>query len=201
VLLGSGDREKPLLYYAAAANVANYFFMLRDHPADSTWLSTESTACGSPVLCLNSLLPILTSANPSPTDLANHKGWYLGLRATEQVVTSAITIFGTVTFSTHTPEAPRAGVCTSRLGDARVYNISYLNASSQNGTNNRDELLPPDTGLPPSPVAGMVDINGEDTAFCIGCGSSSSIEAEEPSVPAGSVPTQPKGRVYWYIQR
>jgi type IV pilus assembly protein PilY1 len=201
VLLGSGDREKPLLYYAAAANVSNYFFMLRDRPSDSTWLSTESTNCSSSVLCLDSLLPILTSANPSQTDLASHKGWYVGLRATEQVVTSAITIFGTVTFSTHTPDAPQAGVCTSRLGDARVYNISYLNASSQNGTNNRDQTLPPDTGLPPSPVAGMVDINGEDTAFCIGCGSSSSIEAEEPPLPAGSIPSYPKGRVYWYIER
>jgi type IV pilus assembly protein PilY1 len=201
VLLGSGDREKPLLYYTAAANVSNYFFMLRDRPGDSTWFSTESSTCGSALLCLDSLLPILTSANPAQTDLANHKGWYLGLRATEQVVTSAITIFGTVTFSTHTPDVPRAGVCTSRLGAARVYNLSYLNASSQNGTNNRDEVLPPDTGLPPSPVAGMVNLDGEDTAFCIGCGSTSSIEAEEPPLPAGSVPSYPKGRVYWYIQR
>jgi type IV pilus assembly protein PilY1 len=201
VLLGSGDREKPLLYYAAAASVSNYFFMLRDHPGDSTWLATESSTCGSSVLCLDSLLPILTSANPSQTDLASHKGWYLGLRAAEQVVTSAITIFGTVTFSTHTPDLPQAGVCTSRLGTARVYNISYLSASSQNGTNNRDEVLPPDTGLPPSPVAGMVNIDGQDTAFCIGCGSTSSIEAEEPPLPAGSVPSYPKGRVYWYIQR
>lgn len=201
VLLGSGDREKPLLYYAAAAGVSNYFFMLRDHPSDSTWLATESTTCGSAVLCLDSLLPILTSANPAQTDLASHKGWYLGLHPTEQVVTSAITIFGTVTFSSHTPDVGLAGVCTSRLGTARVYNISYLNASSQNGTNNRDEELPPDTGLPPSPVAGMVNLDGEDTAFCIGCGSTSSIEAEEPLLPAGSVPSYPKGRVYWYIQR
>jgi type IV pilus assembly protein PilY1 len=201
VLLGSGDREKPLLYYAAAANVSNYFFMLRDHPSDGTWLSTESGTCGTAVLCLDSLLPILTAGNPSPTDLANKKGWYLGLRPTEQVVTSAITIFGTVNFSTHTPDAPQAGVCTSRLGDARVYNISYVNASSQNGTDNRDQLLPPDTGLPPSPVAGMVDLNGDDTGFCIGCGSTSSIEAEEPSPPAGTIPSYPKGRVYWYIQR
>lgn len=201
VLLGSGDREKPLLYYTAAASVTNYFFMLRDRPSDSTWLATQSSTCGTPVLCLDSLLAITTSANPSQADLANRKGWYLGLRAAEQVVTSAITIFGTVTFSTHTPDVPRVGVCSSRLGVARVYNISYLNAASQNGTPDRSEELPPDTGLPPSPVAGMVDLNGHDTAFCIGCGSTSSIEAEEPPLPAGSVPSYPKGRVYWYIQR
>jgi type IV pilus assembly protein PilY1 len=201
VLLGSGDREKPLLYYALAASVTNYFFMLRDRPSDSTWLAAESTTCGGAVLCLDSLLAITTSANPTPTALAAKKGWYLGLRSTEQVVTSAITIFGTVSFSTHTPDVPQVGVCTSRLGIARVYNISYLNAASQNGTPDRSEELPPDTGLPPSPVAGMVDVNGTDKAFCIGCGSTSSIEVEEPPLPAGSVPSQPKGRVYWYIER
>ena len=63
VLLGSGDREKPLLYYAGAASVTNYFFMLRDRPTDTTWLSTESTACGSSVLCLDSLFGI----TPAPT--------------------------------------------------------------------------------------------------------------------------------------
>ena len=201
VLLGSGDREKPLLYYAGAASVTNYFFMLRDRPTDTTWLSTESTACGSSVLCLDSLFGITTSANPSQTDLAAKKGWYLGLRSTEQVVTSAITIFGTVTFSTHTPDVPLSGVCTSRLGIARVYNISYLNAATHNGTPDRSANLPPDTGLPPSPVAGMVDLGGASTPFCIGCAASSPIEAEEPPIPAGTVPSQPKGRVYWYIER
>jgi type IV pilus assembly protein PilY1 len=201
LLLGSGDREKPLLQYGAAASVTNYFFMLRDRPNDGTWLATESANCSTAVLCLDSLLGITTAANPTPTALAAKKGWYLGLRSTEQVVTSAITIFGTVTFSTHTPDAPQVGVCTSKLGTARVYNVSFLDASSQNGTPDRSEVLPPDTGLPPSPVAGMVDLGGDPIAFCIGCGSTSSIEAEEPPLPAGSVPTQPKGRVYWYIER
>jgi type IV pilus assembly protein PilY1 len=127
----------------------------------------------------------------------------LGMSATEQVVTSAITIFGTVTFSTHAPDVPQAGACTSRLGTARVYNIFYADAASANGTPDRSETLPADTGLPPSPVAGMVSMEGEEepVAFCIGCGSISSIEAEEPPVPSSVLPTQPKGRVYWYIQR
>ena len=116
-------------------------------------------------------------------------------------MTSAITIFGTVTFSTHTPDVPLSGVCTSRLGIARVYNISYLNAATHNGTPDRSANLPPDTGLPPSPVAGMVDLGGASTPFCIGCAASSPIEAEEPPIPAGTVPSQPKGRVYWYIER
>lgn len=201
LLFGSGDREKPLLYYSHASSVRNYFFMLRDRPADTTWLSSETSTCGSAVMCLSSLLPIATNANPSPADLAGKKGWYLSLRSTEQVVTSAITIFGAVSFSTHTPDAGQTGACTSRLGNARVYNISYANASSQNGTADRSALLPPDTGLPPSPVAGRVDLGDRTVAFCIGCGSNSSIDAEEPPVPSSSLPSQPKRRVYWYIQK
>jgi len=201
LLFGSGDREKPLLYYTHASTVRNYFFMLRDRPADTTWLSSESDTCGSPVICLGSLLGITGNTNPSAADLAAKKGWYLGLLPTEQVVTSAITIFGSVTFSTHTPDTPEPGACTSRLGDARVYKISYLDAASVNGTAERSALLPPDTGLPPSPVAGIVDVGDRSVAFCIGCGSTASIDAEEPPLPSSSIPNQPKGRVYWYIQK
>ena len=140
ILIGSGDREKPLRDWTNAYANTNYFFMFKDNPTDATYLAGESATCGSAVLCLNSLLPILTSANPTDADLATKKGWYIGLIAHEQVVTSAITIFGTVTFSTHVP-VPAAAGCVSNLGTARVYNISYKNASSQNGTLNRSRSL------------------------------------------------------------
>jgi type IV pilus assembly protein PilY1 len=201
LLLGSGDREKPLLYYSHASSVRNYFFMLKDRPADGTWLSSETDTCGSPVICLGSLFGITTSATPSAADLADKKGWYLALRPTEQVVTSAITIFGSVSFSTHTPDVPQPGACSSQLGDARVYKISYINAASPNGTADRSTVLPPDTGLPPSPVAGIVELGDRTVAFCIGCGSTASIDAEEPPLPSSSIPNQPKARVYWYIQK
>jgi hypothetical protein len=82
-----------------------------------------------------------------------------------------------------------------------VYRISYVNAASLNGTLDRSALLPSDTGLPPSPVAGMVDLGDRSVAFCIGCGTNSSIDAEEPPIPSTSMPGQPKSRVYWYIQK
>jgi type IV pilus assembly protein PilY1 len=201
LLLGSGDREKPLLSYSAAAGVTNYFFMLRDRPLDSGWLQTELTTCGAALICLDSLVAITSAADPSDTDLAAKKGWALRLRSTEQVVTSAITVFGVVSFSSHAPDVPQPGTCTSRLGTARVYNVSYQDAATQNGTFDRSQELPPDIGLPPSPVAGMVNMNGESIAFCIGCGPTSSIEVEDVEVPPSMVPGQPKGRVYWYIQR
>ena len=61
--------------------------------------------------------------------------------------------------------------------------------------------LPPETGLPPSPVAGMVELEGDLVAFCFGCSEESAIQAEEPPLPPTVIPTQPKARVYWHIQR
>lgn len=199
LLLGSGDREKPRNY---SNDVDNHFYMLRDRPTDATWLSSEQGVCGASVLCLASLTPIATSANPSQEDLAAKKGWYLAMRSNEQIVTAAITIFGTVTFSTHQPRQAQAGVCTSDLGIARVYNVSYRNAASENGTSDRAEELPGTIGLPPSPVAGVVTLDdGETVPFCIGCRPESPLEGEQPEVPPSSAPAQPKSRVYWYIQR
>jgi type IV pilus assembly protein PilY1 len=86
-----------------------------------------------------------------------------------------------------------------------VYNISYANAESANGTidpNNRYEELPPDIGLPPSPVAGMVTLdNGQTVPFCIGCSETSPLESEEPEIPATGIPGQSKRRIYWYLQQ
>jgi type IV pilus assembly protein PilY1 len=203
LLLGSGDREKPR---NVNNTVDNYFFMVKDQPADATWLTSETTNCGgAATLCTESLLGIFSSATPSAADLGTKKGWYLAMQPTEQVVTSAITIFGTVTFSTHAPTASVANACSSDLGTARVYNISYANAESANGTidpNNRYEELPPDIGLPPSPVAGMVTLdNGQTVPFCIGCSETSPLESEEPEIPATGIPGQSKRRIYWYLQQ
>jgi type IV pilus assembly protein PilY1 len=199
IALGSGDREKPLTYYAAATAVSNKFFAFTDKPmvAPATW--PGSTDCGTTVICTNSLLPITNNTTPTKAQLATKKGWYLSLAPTEQVVTSAITIYGVVTFSTHQPAVPTPGTCKSNLGTTLVYNVSYLDAASANGTNNRYEDVAGD-GLPPSPVAGDVTLdNGTTVPFCIGCSKDSPLEGAPPRV-LGSV-NQPKGRLYWYIQK
>ncbi|HUG73107.1 MAG TPA: hypothetical protein VMK82_06775, partial [Steroidobacteraceae bacterium] len=197
VLLGSGDREKPLLIDNL---VNNYFFTVKDQPTDADWLTDEFATCGAEVLCLDSLLSI-GSGTPDATDLAAKKGTYLVLLPTEQVVTSAITIFGVVTFSTHSPALPDLDACASNLGTARVYNILHANSAAADGLT-RSEELPGDIGLPPSPVAGMVTLDdGETVPFCIGCSSASPLEGEEPEVPAAGVPAQSKRRIYWYIER
>lgn len=190
--IGSGDREKPLKSYAAAASVTNYFFNLKDRPTDTTWLSSESATCTTGVICLNSLLPITTSATPSQAELnAKPKGWYLGLTATEQVVTSAVTVFGQVVFNTHQPTAPVAGSCTS-LGTNRAYSIAYMDAS--NSTGERFVKLA-GGGLSPSPVAGTVKLDdGSKVPFiCM-------LDCFEPPPEFSSV-ARPKSRVFWNIEQ
>lgn len=201
LLLGSGDREKPLLGYTAATSVSNYFFMLRDKPTDSSWLTSEFGNCSANLLCLNSLFRIDRSSTAAPTaaDLGLKKGWFLEMVPTEQVVTSSITIFGTVSFSTQQPQAPTA--CESGLGITRLYNINYRNGAPPEGETSRFAVLPP-VGLPPSPVAGIVILDdGQKVAFCIGCDKDSPLEAKQPKLPFTSTPDEPQARVFWYIEQ
>jgi type IV pilus assembly protein PilY1 len=200
LLIGSGDREKPLLNFPAAYATDNHFFMIKDNPTDPDWLSDENTTCGSDIICLDSLVQITSGgADPDAADLATMKGWYLEMRDHEQVVTSAITVFGTTTFSTHTPTIPAVGSCESNLGTARVYNVRFANAAAANGSNNRDEEIS-GGGLPPSPVAGMVELDdGRIVPFIIGADGDSPLESSLPSAP--STGTQPKSLTYWYIDQ
>ncbi|MES2181371.1 MAG: PilC/PilY family type IV pilus protein [Pseudomonadota bacterium] len=197
LLLGSGDREKPLSSYISATAVENRFFVIKDKPTDATWLTLENTTCGANIICTNSLFAI-TSTTPTQTELATKsKGWYLPLASTEQVVTSAITVFGTVTFSTHEPTAPAAGQCSS-LGTAQVYNLNYTNAASTSGTV-RGQVIA-GGGLPPSPVAGMVTLdNGTTVPFIIGANPGSALQGGNPPPPSSVV--RPRSRVYWNIKK
>ena len=199
VLLGSGDREKPVKDYISSKNVTNYFFMLKDKPTDASWLISQIVPCGANVMCRDSLLAITTASTPSEADLATKRGWYLGLASTEQVVTSSIVINGVLTFSTHQPAITSSNACTNNLGATQVYNVSYLDAKSQNDTDLRYQDLIGD-GLPPSPVGGSVRLdNGTTVPFCIGCSPTSPLEASPPrSLASGA---QSKARLYWYIQK
>jgi type IV pilus assembly protein PilY1 len=204
LLLGSGDREKPLSidengdpYWETAYDTTNHFFMVMDNPGNSSWLSSENSNCSTDVICLDSLLEIGPD-NPDPDDLAAKKGWYLDLNDHEQVVTSAITLFGTTTFSTHTPFVPVEGQCSATLGTARVYNVRFLNASPRVG-DDRSAVIS-GGGLPPSPVAGKVTLdNGKTVPFVIGSSANSALEASLPNSP--STGTQPKSLTYWYIEK
>jgi len=204
LLVGSGDREKPLQDFVGAYEVDNYFFMVKDAPTDANWLSSESSNCSNnDLICLGSLTEIGIDDDADLETLADTKGWYLELADHEQVVTSPITVYGTVTFSTHTPTIPADGACTSNLGTAKVYNVRYADAAIRNGTVNRFEVIT-GGGLPPSPVAGLVLPDGasdisEALPFIIGGSPDSPLQAGQPAPPQTT--QQPKSLTYWYIEK
>ena len=209
ILVGSGDREHPLLLHTSTIGVENAFFMIKDVPSDADWWLSEAPYCnGQALACKNSLLKIDPDSPDTPTEsalAAKKAGWYLafdtGDHVNEQVVTSAIVALGTVTFSTHAPELPDANSCTN-LGTARVYNMGFLNASPQNGT--RFSIVA-GGGLSPSPVAGMVTVTDPHTGgnitvpFVIGANPDSPLEgiSPQPAATASSFKT----RAYWYLQQ
>jgi type IV pilus assembly protein PilY1 len=198
LLLGSGDREKPLRSYAAALSVSNRFYMLVDKPSDGTWLSAEASRCnGSTLLCHDSLFAITATTEPTATELAAKKGWYLALKAGEQVVTSSVTAYGNTTFNTHTPTDPAVSQsCRADLGTANVYNLSYLDATGQNGPRFQNVV---GGGLAPSPVVGRVNVDGVLRDVVIGANPDSFLSPKGAAVKAAF--KQPKGRVYWFIQK
>lgn len=200
IVVGSGDREKPIRSYTSAMTVDNRFYSLRDKPADPAWLTSESDTCSADVICNDSLLAITSTATPSDSDLAQHpKGWYLELQSTEQVVTSALLLFDTIIFSTHEPAVPSTTSCAS-LGTARNYNINYKNAEGSNG--DRFSVIA-GGGLAPSPVAGVVILDdGTQKPFIIGggnCATDSSLQGCEATPPPSGI--RPKSWVFWNIER
>lgn len=193
VMLGSGDREKPITAYATSNSIDNYFFMLVDQPGNADWYDSEQNACSAGLICMDSLLEV-GADTPDQSNLAGYpKGWYLELRPTEQVVTSAVTGLGTVIFSTHTPAVAVAGQC-SNLGIARSYRVSYKNASF----NPPVEVI--GGGLPPSPVIVQIILDdGSEATICISCGENR-FDVDDP-FETSSLPLQPKSRVYWNIEQ
>lgn len=219
VLVGSGNRERPLLSNTATT-VDNAFFMIKDDSAvSSPAVITTSTTTTTGALALVVLDPNLepTTAQLDELALSTNKGWYLSFGSPhsdpdldhdkEQVVTSAVVFAGVAYFSTHTPTVPTA--CGANLGKARGYAVSFLDASSRDVGSKYSEFA--GGGLAPSPVAGIVEIVSTDSE-----GSTSTVKV--PFVIGGKpspgdigsgiggalaeVLVSPvRSRVYWYIQQ
>jgi type IV pilus assembly protein PilY1 len=184
--------------YGASNAVQNYFFRVDDQPSNNSWLSQENATCSGAWLCRDSLTPIPSNANPSASDLTNKKGWYLPLASTENVVTSAITVSDTVTFSTFKPAVYDANACSGNLGEANVYNVNYTNGAPSVGLTRYQRIT--GDGLPPSPVAGKVILDdGTVVPFLIGGSGTSPLEGGSPT--ASNNYTSPKGRVYWHVKQ
>ncbi len=178
LMLGSGDREKPLL-----KTTQDHFFTVYD----------KRLVKGAPETPSIVSFADLTASGTSSTT-AGH-GCYVALSAGEKVVNAATTIGGNTYFGTNQPStSSSANTCSANLGLARSYAMPlFCQAPSS------QELA--GGGLPPSPVAGIVTIvdstgKSKQVPFVIGAPNPKKSAIE--GVRVNPVINLPRRRVYWY---
>lgn len=189
VLVGTGDREKPLL-----VSTADNFVLIKDT------LLGQADRAG--LLGLTDLTRVasVTNAADDGWSLSNlnsgavsNNGCYVQLATNgEKVVNAPFTIAGTTYFGTNRPK-PAANVCSADLGIARSYRFPLF-CSAPTATKIDGG------GLPPSPVGGLVTlkVNGKNvlTPFLIGGGKDgSSFRPDEPRPPVSPKRTRQNWRI------
>jgi hypothetical protein len=200
VAISSGDREHPLsVSYPYTTPVVNRFYVYLDDPARTTATDLD----GNKMLDKSGGTPSCSSPGILPG--GSSYGWHMDLNLFgqgEQGVTSPIIIGGMVSFSTNRPVVSGA-MCTTSLGEARGYWVNLLNGSGAIGVNGTCGGSLSQTfiggGLPPSPVAATVNVDGKNQTIVIGSvsrtggGSSSAISAQEVRPPISNK----RNRTYW----
>ncbi len=183
IMLGSGDREKPL-----ATTSADAFFTLYDN----------RTVKGTPA----TFTPITAAglgAAGSADDLTN--GCYIEMSTRgEKIINAPVTVGGITYFSTNKPTPPAAGMCTANLGEAKVYSAPLFCKSATSSTLTGG-------GLAPSAVTGIVTVtytseSGETLSkqvpFIIGAPNSKGSAIEGSKVTPSVTPT--RTRRYWFLE-
>ena len=164
VLLGTGDREKPSSS-SPAAQVRNRFYGFFDDVTVTTGI-TAVAGYGSPVQLMN--VTGLDGASVAPPSLASYKGWFMNLSTAaepyEQVVTTPLTIAGVTYFSTF--QAKDVAGSSTCLGTARAYQVDFQTGTKLPGLSLVTDFI--SEGIPPSPVGGVVSIDGKNVPFLIG---------------------------------
>ncbi|HEX8738650.1 MAG TPA: hypothetical protein VF925_00745 [Casimicrobiaceae bacterium] len=204
ILGATGDREHPL-YSASttqAYSIVNRFYGLKDPNTGSSVPSGTAIITDNSSDTTNSLVSDLTDATTTSYNISTaNNGFYITLlNAGEKAVNAPTTVGGFTYFGTNTPTTPSSLACNN-LGTARGYQVNFLTGASAS------EVFTTG-GLPPSPVAGLVNVvvGGVDrlVPFCLGCGNpagggpdaSSSIGGGRPPIPVPPI----RKRVYWYLQ-
>jgi type IV pilus assembly protein PilY1 len=190
IMIGSGDRERPLLQ-----TTADRFYTVLDYNVGKG--TAPATA-----LTEASLAPVGgTFSLPSMP-----KGCYLDLDTQgEKVVTSAVSAGGYTYFSTNKPTVVAPGVCTANLGVAQSYRIQLFCGAFES-------VEIEGGGLPPSPLMGTVELtigpNGETRQFEFligtpiaqgkqGAGVRSGLEIYRP----GGTADPTRRRTYWFTSK
>lgn len=207
VLIGSGDREKPLRT-SDTATLRNRFYGIWDNFAlvGDAWTTIDDrTPCdaaddavlGTGCHLLNTTNTTLTASYDALFNdpLQRPHGWVIDLDArsnsgpNEQVVTTPATVGGLVNFSTFQATRESEAVC-SNMGTARGYAACFLHGGStcdptETITNRSSEFV--GGGIPPSPVTGIVEVDGKAVPFIIGgkpgADGGSPLEGSKPKIP------------------
>lgn len=217
VFVGSGDREHPLGSYVTGTTtptantscaVANQVYMLVD-------LKIGKDGSGQALITQTGTAPnVLFNATavayPGQGSPATNRGYYITMGVCEKIVNAPLVVAGYVYFGTNTPEPPTTHRCEEPLGEATGYKLQPFTGALTGEEFNGG-------GLPPSPVAGVVNIvvNGVVTQvpFCIGCGGGEDQSGNQSgsgdsgcgaSALAGCKPpinvTPTRTRTFWYQQ-
>jgi type IV pilus assembly protein PilY1 len=198
--LGSGDRERPLISnYPYTQNVLNRFYVYLDDPTVSGAHDLDGST---------GVLNVSSDPGCSEPGLlpgGTYRSWYMNLNENgqgEQVVTSSLIAGGLVVFSTNRPTPPAADSCSVSLGVARGYWVSLINGSGAIGVSGSCGGTRSDTfiggGMPPSPVRGVVRIDGKAQSVIISAAqrdgaASSTVSAQKLVLPI----TSRRQRIYW----
>lgn len=195
VLVGSGDREKPF-----DTSVQNRFYMIKDTNVGLVG-GLLCTTGDQGRTCTEADLTDVTSLPPGDGVLpADSKGWFLTLSGSgEKAVSGSVTVFGTIFFTTNRPTPPAPGICSSNLGEARLYAVGFevggprldLNADGVIDEYDLYEVVK-GGGFLPQPVYSPVEIDGKTVdVVCTGSKCFS---------PGASKSSTERYRTYWYVE-
>jgi type IV pilus assembly protein PilY1 len=143
LLVGSGDREKPL-----QVATQDHFFQVLDRN-----VGKGAPVSSTPVVFAD-LVPAAAESNTSSP------GCYVELARGEKVVNAATSIAGSTYFGTNRPTAASADAslsCSANLGIAKTYSMPLFCVSPSGTTLTGG-------GLPPTPVAGIVTVGSGESA-------------------------------------
>lgn len=171
VLVGTGDREKPSAN-SNAAKVLNRFYGIRD---DATVVDQNSISVGigygtgATTPSPTGFMDVSGTTTLDPTALVGYKGWFLTLSSTtapyEQVVTTPVTLAGVTYFNTYRAKSSDANICRN-LGTGYAYQVDFQTGTAPVGRPLTTKFVT--EGIPPSPVGGLVEVDGKTVPFVIG---------------------------------
>jgi type IV pilus assembly protein PilY1 len=185
ILVGSGDREKPL-----AEATQDYFYTVID--------SQQGKGVGDGFVTITPSELAPQSGYASSPDA---KGCYVQLEPGEKVVNAPLTIGGVTYFGTNRPTPADPTSCSANLGEARSYRLPLMCKAPE-------YTVLEGGGLPPSPVGGIVEVTytnpvtGEEETrhvpFIIGGENEkkSPIEASRVKI---AVPPK-RSKIYWHTE-